>query len=524
MARESKSKSPALIALCLYGKFGNRFSKSAGEDGFAHLKTRLLDRFEVDVHVYSHDIEHAKQIRSKYEPWLRSSIFEASPNYLEQVVAAGINPTDFNPIEPGRTVDNSIAFFAQRARAIALALEHQASRKLPYEWIITSRFDSATIDRHNGYHEYRVSELGFHYKYPRDFIYSAMWRQLNAGFADQWFFGSPEIMRELVEMPSFVLKKLGEQSSYLNFLNGIPDSNSKDPFSNEMIHVGALGGPYPQTRKFDGAIDNHLLHKFFFVETGLYQRTKFSAVLPDVVNVLYTHSDYEDVWPAYFGELERFGLMFDRYVAISDRFNVATPDYFEKLTYRDSDPYVERLKAALEDVNDDLIFFNHEDMIPTAFPLVSRLLEAKQLLVDENRLGGPPFDFVRLINGGAYRTKSIPGARFFRELRKSSRWKFSIQPSLWRKKSLLTLLEQATEKTIWEFETEAQSIVTDLGFRGAVPKRNGEKRGKHHWDSVGYPFIATAIVKGKWNYSEYPKELDDLADRYGIDFSERGIT
>ena len=51
-----------------------------------------------------------------------------------------------------------------------------------------------------------------------------------------------------------------------------------------------------------------------------------------------------------------------------------------------------------------------------------------------------------------------------------------------------------------------------------------KKRGLFHYDSSIFPYIATAIVKGKWNYSEYKNELDILFDNYKINKHERGIT
>jgi len=49
-----------------------------------------------------------------------------------------------------------------------------------------------------------------------------------------------------------------------------------------------------------------------------------------------------------------------------------------------------------------------------------------------------------------------------------------------------------------------------------------DKRGLFHWDSNIYPYIATAVVKGKWDYECYPEELDKLLHDYGIDPDIRG--
>ena len=43
-----------------------------------------------------------------------------------------------------------------------------------------------------------------------------------------------------------------------------------------------------------------------------------------------------------------------------------------------------------------------------------------------------------------------------------------------------------------------------------------------HWDSKTFPYIATAIVKGKWNLSEYKQELGMILSSYKIDLGARG--
>jgi hypothetical protein len=60
-------------------------------------------------------------------------------------------------------------------------------------------------------------------------------------------------------------------------------------------------------------------------------------------------------------------------------------------------------------------------------------------------------------------------------------------------------------------------------MRSGVVKEKTKKRGSLHFDSIVYPYIATAIIKGKWNLSEYPNELGDLLNEYKIDKSIRGV-
>jgi len=44
-----------------------------------------------------------------------------------------------------------------------------------------------------------------------------------------------------------------------------------------------------------------------------------------------------------------------------------------------------------------------------------------------------------------------------------------------------------------------------------------------HWDSNIYPYIATAVVKGKWDYKCYFEELEELLKVYNINPNKRGI-
>ena len=51
---------------------------------------------------------------------------------------------------------------------------------------------------------------------------------------------------------------------------------------------------------------------------------------------------------------------------------------------------------------------------------------------------------------------------------------------------------------------------------------NEVKRGLYHCDSIVFPYIATAINKGRWNTSEYRKELTLMFSKYDINPTIRG--
>ena len=80
------------------------------------------------------------------------------------------------------------------------------------------------------------------------------------------------------------------------------------------------------------------------------------------------------------------------------------------------------------------------------------------------------------------------------------------------------MLEEAGDATIWEFESIIKQRDTDyVSYLGTE-----DKRGMYHFDSKVFPYTATAIVKGKWNFSEYSRELKEVLAECSIDINIRG--
>jgi hypothetical protein len=44
------------------------------------------------------------------------------------------------------------------------------------------------------------------------------------------------------------------------------------------------------------------------------------------------------------------------------------------------------------------------------------------------------------------------------------------------------------------------------------------------YDSLVFPYVATAINKGKWNLNEYHPELNPMFEEYNINPFERGMS
>lgn len=224
----------------------------------------------------------------------------------------------------------------------------------------------------------------------------------------------------------------------------------------------------------------------------------------DIPIVVYTHTDMKDVWEMFFKQLKKYLPDNKIYVAVNED-DTHLSDYIQ-ITYDDSKPYTERWKEVLSKLNEDTFIFIHEDMVLFDEVDMSYINRYHKLISD--RL----VDSVKLI----YTNSTNPPLDIDNTLVKSS---FSIQPTLISKEIFVSLLESVPPLNIWKFEEAIQSADNHYMVRLG----NEKQRGIYHCDSIVFPYIATAINKGKWNMSEYRIELDKLFGEYNINPFERGI-
>jgi hypothetical protein len=223
--------------------------------------------------------------------------------------------------------------------------------------------------------------------------------------------------------------------------------------------------------------------------------------------VVYTHTDMKDIWPMFFGQLKKYVGDTKIYVAVNKEDDFLSE--YNQIIYDDSKQYTQRWAEILELINDNTFLFLHEDMVlfnTINFELLERyigyvknnLVESVKLILAGDRFDEWPNDKTLVTNEFS---------------------KFSIQPTITQKRVFKQLVETLQPMNIWEFEQAILATGRDFMVRVGGEK----KRGMYHYDSLVFPYIATAINKGKWNYNEYQKELDVMYSEYGINPFERGI-
>lgn len=223
--------------------------------------------------------------------------------------------------------------------------------------------------------------------------------------------------------------------------------------------------------------------------------------------VVYTHTDMKDVWPMFFGQLKKYVGDAKIYVAVNEDDSYLS-DYI-RIIYDDSKKYTERWKQILPQISEEVILFLHEDMI--LFDSINIQFIEKYFTYVKNK----EVSSIKLILAGeTFSESSIDNTLVYNEYSK-----FSIQPTIVTKQFFTNVLNNVGELNIWDFE----QAVAGTG-RDYMVRIGGErKRGLYHYDSLVFPYIATAINKGKWNYNEYQNELDKLFTEYEINPFERGI-
>ena len=240
--------------------------------------------------------------------------------------------------------------------------------------------------------------------------------------------------------------------------------------------------------------------------------------------ITHTHTEYYDVCKIYDGEMPEYlcGENFwnNHYYLINKEQQLNKEKY--KLSgnffYYDSRlPYPIRLINILSNIKSEIIVLDHEDMILYNHANLDKINLAIKYIIDQK------LDSVRFIKNKNANYIPLDNHNVIDLIDKKSKWIFSIQPSIWRKDALIDILIKNINADLWQLEYRSQKVLRKLDIKIGVLAGSLKKRGSYHYDSEYYPYIATALFKGKWTTSEYPKELEILFQKYKINPFERGV-
>ena len=233
--------------------------------------------------------------------------------------------------------------------------------------------------------------------------------------------------------------------------------------------------------------------------------------------VFYSHSDYSDVWAPMFAQTDKFLKGYKKYLFTDESTEELDNDWIV-IKYDDSLPYQKRMLHCLEQVEEDIILFHHEDMFLFDSPNEEKLKEIISLVENEE------IDIVKLARASYDEAHPLVKNTTHENVYENpSNLKFAIQPSICNKEKLEFIYSKTYGNSIWEFEANSSMICDYFNIKTGMTWQEGDnKRGMFHWDSGIYPYFATAIVKGKWSIGDYGDLLEDILEENKVDILERG--
>ena len=244
--------------------------------------------------------------------------------------------------------------------------------------------------------------------------------------------------------------------------------------------------------------------------------------------VINTVTKNKDVWPMFFSQIEKHvsaDLFHKKYIFV-DKCDEEFPEGYEVVFYDKEKMYQEQFAGCIAKVPEAYCVYISEDYI--------LYKDAREDLIEKyvNVLGdNEDISFIRFMKGGIVDMNFLQYQNFenLYELYNFFPYFYTNQAAVWKTRDLEKIHVYGPNLHIGNadhensFEYQATKTCEQLGIGGLFCYHKEPKRGLYHYDCDVFPHISTALVKGKWNLSEYEEELTPLLDVHGIDVNIRGV-
>ncbi len=225
----------------------------------------------------------------------------------------------------------------------------------------------------------------------------------------------------------------------------------------------------------------------------------------NMISVVYTNSKCNDVYNIFEKQYRKFNQLPLYKISDTEANHV----------YNQNDPYWKHWVDALEKIEDEYFIYHQEDFILYDNVNDFELERCKNILKNNKE-----YSFVRLIKSGFKLSTNVVDDYVY-EIGKQSFPLYSMQATIWKKQEFIDLYKNTKQEKWFECE-EYENACKNLNIQGLYYYSGEKERGGCHCDSSIYPYIATAVVKGKWNLSEYNEELRPLLIKNNININIRG--
>lgn len=228
--------------------------------------------------------------------------------------------------------------------------------------------------------------------------------------------------------------------------------------------------------------------------------------------ILYSHSSLKWIWNAFTGETEKyFPIDCSKYFFCDTQ--LQNDLNYKNIIYKNADPYAKRLRDCLQEVKEDYVLIHHEDMIfyddvdAEQFRYYFEILKCNE-----------QFSCLKLVKSGISFSYPQQFTNNIYYLQDDEKYLFVVQPCIWKKCDLIKILNECSDYSIYQLEEETNKYIKENNYKFifAWNALEDKKKGLYHWDNSSYPFINSALFKGKWNDSEYDIEIENIKREYGL--------
>ena len=248
----------------------------------------------------------------------------------------------------------------------------------------------------------------------------------------------------------------------------------------------------------------------------------------NVAVIVNTNSNYEDLWPIFYSELIKYWPNHPKLYTFSDRPNDCVYlGYISLMTgttllYNKDQCFRDQYLSCIKQVPEKYVITFNEDYVLYNFVDFDKLKEYINILDTTD------YSFIRLTSTSENHVDKYMSGLYHIPFYSNNLYSQTV--SIWKTRTLEKIHEKGPQLHIGSrgekegsFEFNANQTCMSLGIEGLVHWNKEPKRGIAHYDNNIVPYIASALIKGKWNLSEYSKELTPLIKKYNIDTSIRGI-
>ena len=231
-----------------------------------------------------------------------------------------------------------------------------------------------------------------------------------------------------------------------------------------------------------------------------------------MIQIVYSNSNCADVFNVFLACNKKYTTL-PLYV-ISDFDASGIKGVIGNHIYDNSEPYWKVWVDALEKFKQENFIYLQED-----FFLYDKVKEPTLEIYRQLLNMNTKYSFIRLLKSGQLNQR--PLCRNLYEIEPTNEQIFSMQATIWKTADYVKLMK-AVQDPKWLENDKYRAAMIQMNMAGLYHYDNEPQVGANHCDSNVYPYIATAVVKGKWNLSEYYNLLFPILKDYNINIAKRG--